>query len=197
MQPTMRSTVVQTARYWWVVLVVGIAFVIFGTVMLFDVAAGATVIAVIVGAFLIFDGLVEVISGGRGAGSRALAIVLGLVLVVGGVVVIAWPGVTFLAIAIILGITMVVGGVGRFVASLWLRDPGWGWRLALGALEGIVGVAILVWPDATAYVILLLIGFYAILAGILQIVLAFQIKRGPEAIEIVEIGGPGGPTPAF
>ncbi|MBM3673819.1 MAG: hypothetical protein FJW88_02525 [Actinobacteria bacterium] len=197
MEPTVRRTVVETARYWWIVLLVGVAFVIFGTVMLFDVKVGAQAVGIIVGAFLIFDGLVELISGGRGGGSRAVAVILGLILAAGGVVVIVWPGVTFWVIAVVLGITMIVGAIGRVVASIWLRDGGWGLRLALGVVEGVVGVAILVWPRQTAYVILLLIGCYAILSGIIQIVLAFEIKRGPTAVVIDEISGPGGTTPAF
>ena len=69
--PTLTDAVREVARVWWVVLVVGLVFTGFGVVMLFDVAAGATTIAIIVGAFLIFDGLVEMISGGRRGGSRA------------------------------------------------------------------------------------------------------------------------------
>lgn len=67
--PTLEDAVGEVAKVWWVVLVVGIIFTVFGVVMLFDVAAGATAIAIIVGAFLIFDGLVEMISGGRRGGS--------------------------------------------------------------------------------------------------------------------------------
>ena len=62
---TLSAAVTDVAKVWWVVLVIGIIFFGFGIVMLFNVAAGATAIAIIVGAFLIFDGLVEMISGGR------------------------------------------------------------------------------------------------------------------------------------
>ena len=48
----------------------------------------------------------------------------------------------------------------------------------LGILEAIVGIVMLAWPDVTAYVILLLIGIYSIIAGILQIVLSFQLQEG-------------------
>ena len=125
--PTLKDAVGEVARVWWVVLVIGIIFLGFGIVMLFNVAAGATAIAIIVGAFLIFDGLVEMISGGRRGGSRAWAVVLGILLVIGGIVVIVWPGVTFLVIAIIWGITLLVGGIARVVVG---RDAA---RLRRGA----------------------------------------------------------------
>ena len=60
---TVSAAVADVAKVWWVVLVVGVIFLGFGIVMLFNVAAGATAIAIIVGAFLIFDG----ITYGKGA----------------------------------------------------------------------------------------------------------------------------------
>jgi uncharacterized membrane protein HdeD (DUF308 family) len=188
--PTLKDAVGEVARVWWVVLVIGIIFVGFGVVMLFDVAAGATTIAVIVGAFLIFDGLVEMISGGRRGGSRAWAVILGLLLVIGGIVVIVWPGVTFLAIAIVWGITLLVGGIARLVSAAVLRGYGWGWLVVLGIVETIIGIVMLAWPHQPAYVILLLIGIYSIIAGILQIFLAFQLKKAPERLAALEAGAP-------
>jgi uncharacterized membrane protein HdeD (DUF308 family) len=187
--PALQDAVAQVASVWWVVLVIGIVFTGFGIVMLFNVAAGATTIAIIVGAFLIFDGLVEMVSGGRRGGSRAWAIALGILLVIGGIVVIAWPGVTFLVIAVIWGITLLVGGIARVVSAAFLRGYGWGWLIVLGIVEAIVGVVMLAWPDVTAYVILLLIGIYSIIAGVLQIILSFQLKKAPERLAALQ--GPG------
>ncbi len=190
--PTLTDAVREVARVWWVVLVVGLVFTGFGVVMLFDVAAGATTIAIIVGAFLIFDGLVEMISGGRRGGSRVWAVVLGILLVIGGIVVVSWPGVTFLVIAVIWGITLLVGGIARVVSAAVLRGYGWGWLVVLGIIETIIGIVMLAWPDVTAYVILLLIGIYSIVAGILQIVLAFELRRAPDRIEELNRQGPAG-----
>src|SRR6476469_8826201 len=105
---TLSAAVIDVAKVWWVVLVFRIVFLGFGIVMLFNVAAGATTIAIIVGAFLIFDGLVEMVSGGRRGGSRVWAVILGILIVIGGIIVISWPGVTFLVIAVIWGITLLV-----------------------------------------------------------------------------------------
>ncbi|HEY3722543.1 MAG TPA: DUF308 domain-containing protein [Acidimicrobiia bacterium] len=187
--PTLDEAAGEVARVWWVVLVIGIIFTVFGFVMLFNVAAGATAIAIIVGAFLIFDGLVEMVSGGRRGGSRAWAVVLGILVVIGGIVVISWPGVTFLAIAVIWGITLLVGGIARVVAAAMLRGYGWGWLVVLGVVEAILGILMLAWPDVTAYVILLLIGIYSIIAGLLQILLSFQLKKAPERLAALQDRG--------
>jgi len=194
-EPTLSDAVTDVSRMWWVVLLVGILFVAFGVVMLFDVAAGATAIAIIVGAFLIFDGFVEMISGGPPGGSRAWAVVAGILLVIGGIVVIAWPGVTFLVIAIVWGIVMLVGGIARAVSAGMLRGYGWGWLMVLGIAEAILGIIILAWPDVTAYVILLLIGIYSIFAGLLQIFLSFQLRKAPE--RLAQMGDGAGTDLAF
>jgi uncharacterized membrane protein HdeD (DUF308 family) len=190
--PALTEAVREVARVWWVVLVIGLVFTGFGIVMLFDVAAGAKTIAYIVGAFLIFDGLVEMISGGRRGSSRAWAVVGGILLVIGGIIVVAWPHVTFLVIAVIWGITLLVGGIARVVSASMLRGYGWGWLVVLGIIEAIVGIVMLAWPNQTAYVILLLIGIYSIIAGLLQIVLAFQLKKAPDRLEELNRSGPSG-----
>jgi uncharacterized membrane protein HdeD (DUF308 family) len=177
-----RAMVREVSSVWWIVLVVGLIFVGFGIVMLFDVAAGARVISTIVGIFLIFDGIVGLATAGRNGGSRGLGIVLGIVLIIGGIVVVVWPGVTFLVIAVVWGITIVVGGITRIVGAIAVRGRGWGWLLVIGIAELAVGTAALVWPDVTAYVILLLIGIYAIVAGLIQIFLAFELKKAPERL---------------
>ena len=179
-----RAMAREVSSIWWIVLVVGVIFVGFGLVMLFNVAAGAQAVAIIVGAFLIFDGIIGLITAGQNGGSKAVGIALGIVLIIGGIVVAAWPSATFLVIAVVWGITIVVGGIARIVGSITLKGPGWGWVLAIGIAELIVGIAALVWPHVTAYVILLLIGIYSIIAGLLQIVLAFELKKVPERLGI-------------
>ena len=95
-----------------------------------------------------------------------------------------------LAIAVIWGITLLVGGIARVVSAAVLRGYGWGWLVVLGILEAIIGIVMLAWPHQTAYVILLLIGIYSIIAGIIQIFLAFQLKKAPERLAALEAGAP-------
>lgn len=172
-----RAMVAEVSSVWWVVLIAGVIFVGFGVVMLFNVAAGARAVAVIIGAFLIFSGIIEVSVGGQVHGSRTLGVMMGIILIVGGVVSIAWPGVTILAIVIIFGITILVGGLARIIGSVVFRGETWGWLLTIGVVETIIGLGALVWPRATAYVVLMLIGIYAIIAGLVQIMLAFGLRR--------------------
>jgi uncharacterized membrane protein HdeD (DUF308 family) len=187
--PRLKDAVGEVAKVWWVVLVIGLIFLVFGIVMVFDVTTAARTIAYVVGAFLIFDGLVEMISGGRRGGSRSWALVLGALLVVGGIVVIAWPTATLVVIAVVWGITLLVGGIARVVSAAVLRGYGWGWLALLGILEAIIGIVIIAWPHQTGKVILTLLGIYSIIAGILQIVLAFQLKKAPERLAALNESG--------
>ena len=85
---------------------------------------------------------------------------------------------------------MLVGGIARSIAAATLRGYGWGWLVVLGILETILGILMLAWPDVTAYVILLLIGIYSIIAGIIQIFLSFQLKKAPERLARLQAGAP-------
>jgi uncharacterized membrane protein HdeD (DUF308 family) len=126
-------------------------------------------------------------------GSRAVGIIIGLSLVVGGILVIAYPKYTIATIAVIWGIVLLVGGAGRFISALAFRDYGWGWRLVLGLLELALGVVVLVWPGETAYVLMILLGCYAIVAGLVEVLTSFELRRAPERLAQLS----DGPAPAF
>jgi uncharacterized membrane protein HdeD (DUF308 family) len=185
------DTVKLVSKAWWVLLVVGLLFIAFGVVTLFDVARGATIVALFVGGFLILNGFVAMFFH---RGSRAVGIIVGIILVIGGVLVIAYPEYTIATIAVIWGIVLLIGGAGRLVAALAFREYGWGWRLTLGILELVLGLVVLVWPGETAYVLMILLGFYAILAGLVQVIMSFEIKKAPERLAAL---GAGESAPAF
>ena len=109
---------------------------------------------------------------------------------IGGIVVIVWPGVTFLVIAVVWGSTLLVGGHrAQSSPPRCCAATAWGWLVVLGIVETILGILMLAWPDVTVYVILLLIGIYSIVAGILQIVLSFQLQEGARAPRPSSTGG--------
>jgi uncharacterized membrane protein HdeD (DUF308 family) len=189
-EPSVEESVRVVARLWWLLLLVGLAFIAFGVVTLFDVARGASIVALFVGLFLILNGIVAMFFH---RGSRTVGIVVGLILVVGGILVISYPEYTIATVAIIWGIFLLVSGAGRFVSALAFRDYGWGWRLVLGVLELGLGVIVLVWPGETAYVLMILLGCYAIVAGLVEVLTSFELRRAPERLAALR----DGPTPAF
>lgn len=90
------------------------------------------------------------------------------------------PGFTLLLFLYAFGIMLILGGIALVVTN-WNRSQAVSWR-ALNLLEGafviILGLIALVAPGFTALMAIYLVGVFAIVTGILQIVEGFAVPRG-------------------
>jgi len=90
-----------------------------------------------------------------------------------------------LAVAIVLGAWLIVTGtlgiMGAFAARGLLPD--WWLLLILGLLEIPLGVLALANPGATLAALVTVAGIWAVAIGVMRIVLAFEVKRLPEAVD--------------
>jgi uncharacterized membrane protein HdeD (DUF308 family) len=164
-----------------VVGLLGLAAVVLGVVLLFQPAAAARTLALLVGLSFIVAGLLELSLGWLAAGHRRwTSVVLGALLAVGGVLAIAWPGVTLVSLAVITGLTLIVHGAMRVGVAVVARDeiPGWGWLALAGAVNVVIGVVAIVWPQATVLVLSLVLGAQIAAFGVLLLVAAFWHPAG-------------------
>jgi uncharacterized membrane protein HdeD (DUF308 family) len=164
-----------------VVGVLGAATLVIGVVLLFNPAAAAHALALMIGAALVLGGLLE-LAVGWNAGHRGSAVVLGAVLAIGGVLAAVWPKPTLFTIAVVIGLSLIVhGGVRVGVALLGREElPGWGWLVLAGAVNVVVGVIVIAWPQATVLVLSLILGAQIAAFGLLLVVSAF-VHRGVRA----------------
>ena len=60
-------------------------------------------------------------------------------------------------------------------AAVVARDeiPGWGWLVALGAVNVLVGVLAIVWPQATVLVLCIVFGVQVLFLGLALVVAGF------------------------
>jgi uncharacterized membrane protein HdeD (DUF308 family) len=98
-----------------------------------------------------------------------------------GLAVVAFtrPGITLLVLATLWGIYALADGIVALITALQVRDEGRPvWPLILIGLLGIaVGGFTLARPGVTALAILIWIAAWAIGVGVLQVVLAFRLRR--------------------
>jgi uncharacterized membrane protein HdeD (DUF308 family) len=153
----------------------GLAVVAGGISLVVNPVAAARSLALLIGVAFVASGLLEMAAGWDTGRHRWWAVALGTVLVVGGVLVAAWPGVTLWTLVLITALSLIVHGAGRIgVAVVARRDvPGWGWLLALGAVNVLVGVLAVVWPQATALVLCVLFGLQVLFLGLALVVAGF------------------------
>ena len=170
------------ARNWWAVALRGAAALIFGILTAVWPEISLAALVLLFGIYAIVDGTFNVISAvrERQGERRWWALLLeGVVSIGAGVFTLAVPGLTALALVYVIAGWAIVTGVLEIAAAAMLRRQVHGeWRLVLsGVLSLILGVMVAIWPGAGALAIVLWIGAYAILFGVLLIALGFRLRR--------------------
>jgi uncharacterized membrane protein HdeD (DUF308 family) len=178
-----RRTVETASRGWWVVLLSGVVSVVAGVIIL-DIDWTVGDLAIFVGAYLIFRGVVQTFNGFLGRGLWAYYLGTGALSIFAGIVVVAWPGPTLLVIAILIGVAIVLYGTLNIAGAIGNRERAQYWWvvLVLGILEVLLGFWLLRRPGLTLAVAITAIGLWALFVGIMQIVVSFEIRRLPQTI---------------
>jgi len=102
----------------------------------------------------------------------------GIVALLFGIVALLLPASAFLALVIAFGAFALVDGVFALAAAITRRDrDGRGW-LALEGIAGIIaGILTFVWPGITAVALIALVAAWALVTGIMKIVLAIRLRK--------------------
>ncbi|MGE5413388.1 MAG: HdeD family acid-resistance protein [Syntrophomonadaceae bacterium] len=98
----------------------------------------------------------------------------GLLAILFGVLTFARPGITIVVLVLFWGAYALVDGIFEVVAGVRAK---WGSLILLGILGIVAGVVTFAWPGITAIVLLYIIAFWAIVAGVMQIVAAIRLRR--------------------
>ncbi|QVJ01351.1 HdeD family acid-resistance protein [Nocardiopsis eucommiae] len=167
------------SRHWWVLVVRGVVAVVFGLVALVWPGASLLALAIIFGAFALVDGVALAFTAYRAApGTRMpLGVQAGLSIVL-GLLALTWPMAAVLAIVFLIGAWAIVTGVAEIVTAVRLRaHVSSEWLLIfVGALSVIFGLLVWFWPLAGAEAIMLVVGVYAIVFGVVMAVAGFQLR---------------------
>ena len=153
----------------------GLAALVIGIVLLFNPVAAARSLALLLGLSFIVGGLLEIAVGWDAEKRRGASFALGAVLVIAGVLAAVWPGVTLFTLALITGLSLILHGAGRVGLALMARHeiPGWGWLVLAGAVNIVIGVIAIAWPQATILVLSLILGAQIAVFGLLLLIAAF------------------------
>ncbi len=103
----------------------------------------------------------------------------GVLALIFGLLALVWPGITLLVLLIFFGAYSLVDGATGVVRAIRSRKSfsRW-WLMLLGGLAGIVvGIVTFVWPSLTAQALLILIGVWAVLLGILEIWAGIEARK--------------------
>ncbi|HEU4584901.1 MAG TPA: HdeD family acid-resistance protein [Gemmatimonadaceae bacterium] len=169
------------ARNWGWTLLRGVAALIFGVLTLFNPHVTLVALVILFGSYAVVDGIftiVSAIANRHGERSWPALLLNGLVSLAIGIVTFVWPGITTLALLFLIAAWAVITGVLEIVTAIRLRSVLRGeWLLILaGALSVLFGILLFIAPGPGALAVVLWIGAYACVFGILLIVLAFRLR---------------------
>jgi uncharacterized membrane protein HdeD (DUF308 family) len=171
--------------FWFVLL--GVALVVLGTVALGSVVITSLAAAAVIGVLLLLGGVAECVGAFwcRGWSGFFLELLSGVLSVVVGLLFLRAPVGALASLTLLVACFLMAGGLFKVVGALSYRFAAWGWALAGGVIDLILGVMIWrEWPASALWVIGLYVGVNLIFRGFNWVALGMALRalpRRPEA----------------
>ena len=171
------------AENWWLLLLRGVAAIIFGMLAFFWPGITLLSLTFLWGAYAFADGIFSLWAAISGKGvvetsTRWWLAAGGIVSVLAAFVAFFWPGMTSLVLLMFIATWAIIIGVLQIWGAIELgKEMQGGWLFALyGVLWIGFGVVMFAQPGAGALALVWMIGWFAILSGCMSIALAFRLK---------------------
>lgn len=176
------------ARNWWVLLLRGLLAILFGFVSFAAPGLSVAALVLLFGGFCLADGLMAAwtaLSNNRQKENGWLLLIGGLLGIGVGLLTIFQPALTGLALLFYIAVWAIATGVVQVLTAIRLRQEIENeWMLVLAGLCSVAfGALLMARPGAGALAVLWLIGSYAIVFGVLLVVLALRVRSVARRIE--------------
>ncbi len=158
----------------------GIAAVLFGVLTLVWPKLSLTVLVLVFGVFAVISGITAVVAALRSTDIPGWGLLLfeGILGILVGAIALVFPGITALAFLYLLAAWAIITGILEVIAPLsFPMSTGRAVLMALaGVLSVVFGILIAAQPAAGLLAVVWLIGIYAIVFGIMYIVMYFESR---------------------
>jgi uncharacterized membrane protein HdeD (DUF308 family) len=177
------ATVVETLQLnWWLLALRGLVAVLFGVLAFMWPGVTLLTLVWLFGAFALVNGLLSLVLAAKapkGYPRFGSLIFGGLLGILAGLVTFVMPGITALGLLILIAAWALVTGILEIIAAIRLRKIITNeWLLILAGIASVAfGVILLLRPAAGALALIWWFGAWALIFGILMIVLAFRMRN--------------------
>ena len=176
-----RSILASLAKYWWLELILGTAWLVIAVVVLRFNHASVVTVGVVTGLLFLAVAAEEFALAALDDGAtRWLWAIFGVLLAVSGVVALINPVSTFAGFAEILGFVFLLIGIMWMFQAFAQRAVNGLWWMNL--ISGMLMIVLAFWTSGEffvqrAYTLLIFAGIWALMKGITDIVRAFQLRE--------------------
>jgi uncharacterized membrane protein HdeD (DUF308 family) len=194
MESSFQADVKAATWGWWLLVLVGALSIAAGVIVLFQPGDSLATLAVIIGIYMLLDGIFEIASAlFRGTHNRGLVALFGVLTAVVGVLLIRHPvaGVAF--VALLIGLWLITVGVIRFVTAFEEYEHRF-WHAVAGLVEILAGIVIVATPEIGYATLAVLVGIGFILNGMAVSALGWGMRAVRH--EVAAGPGPGPAAPA-
>jgi uncharacterized membrane protein HdeD (DUF308 family) len=169
------------ARNWWVFVFRGVVAILFGVLAFMRPSITLEVLVLLFAFWALFDGVLALV-GSVGAAEAHEPwwplVLMGLLGIAAGILTLKWPGITAVALLLVIAYWSIFRGILEIIAAVRLRDliPGEGWLIVGGLASIAFGVLLVIYPESGLLAVIWLVGIYAVIFGISQLMLGFRLK---------------------
>lgn len=169
------------AKSWWAFELRGLITIIFGLIALLFPGITLGALIVVFGIYAIGEGVSMLIAAfnKRYTQHWQITLFVGLLGLAAGIVALVWPGLTAVSLLAVIAAWALLTGILEIVGALRLRKEITGeWSLILSGIVSLVfAVLLMTNPMAGALAMVWLIGIYAIICGVLFMILGVKVHR--------------------
>jgi len=171
-------------RIWWILLIDGIATLILGFLLLTNPAASAVALTVVLGIWLLIQGVMAFVHVFV-ENHRAWYwdVLWGIIGVGAGLIVLGNPLISTMVAGTTLVFMIAFGAILMGIIALIRGFQGGGfWQIVLGIINLLIGVFLLFNPLQAVVALPRILGFFAVFGGISLLFMAFQARSARNAV---------------
>ncbi len=166
---------------WQSLLVIGILSVIVGIVVLVWPGPTLVVAGILFGIYLLISGILQLVAAFGphvSTGWRVLSLISGVLSFILAFFCLRNIGDAVVLLALWIGISWMFRGIAALVAGIEAPPglPGKGWSIFFGIVVILGGIALVVWPIHSIATLTLVVGWWLIFIGVMDIVYGFGVR---------------------
>jgi uncharacterized membrane protein HdeD (DUF308 family) len=164
---------------WSMVVLRGILSAILGIIFLFNPVSAITTLMMVLGAFLLFNGIMTVVAGLNQHHGKKLLLFYGILSILAGITIFLQPILVEVVIVLLIAFWAIFTGVSQIILAFSGASDSPAKTLIgiVGVISLIFGIAVVSQPQAGLTAIAWIIGLYLLIYGLFSILLGILIRK--------------------